>query len=134
MGLPRCSLTVVAAEAAVYRELVEQVQAHSASASYIMAAPDCPEIYFLSERRNPSPIMYEFFRPAWFGNPDVLLDELDRHNVNVFVANRFPAFPDRIPPSLMARLSERFPSSRPIYLRASDSTARVERFRVFWRE
>jgi hypothetical protein len=127
-------LTVIAAEANVYRELVEQIQAHSAPDSYILAGPDCPEVYFLAARRNPSPVMYEFFRPGWFGEPQTLLADLDRRDVSVFVLNWLPAFSGRMPPALASALSTKFSSSRPIDLATPNPARQLERFRVFWHD
>lgn len=134
MGLPRCNLPVIAAEAAVYRELVEQVAAHSAPDSFILAGPDCPEVYFLTQRRNPSGVMYEFFRPDWLGDRTRLLAELDRRDVKVFVLNLFPGFSNRMPPALIAELAERFPSHRPILMENGGHSPPFERFRIYWRE
>lgn len=134
MGLERCDLTVKAAEAAVYRELVQHIAEHSSPGNYILAGPDCPQVYYLSQRRNPSPVMYEFFRPAWLGDRADLIAELDRRDVNVFVLNLFPGFSDRMPESLIAELSRRFPSQQSVYLESSGQSPRVERYRVYWRE
>jgi hypothetical protein len=61
MQLARCRLTVRADQAYLYAELVKAIQSHSATNSFIFATPDCPEVYFLSGRRNPTKTTYELF-------------------------------------------------------------------------
>ena len=134
MHLDRCALTVPTDEAHVYRSLIEVVQAHSSADSYILAGPDCPEVYYLSNRLNPSRVMYEFFRPAWFDEPKRLFETLDRRKVKVVVMNWWPSFSKKIPKELGEAIAARFPHQQAILMVAPDGQTTIERFRVFWRD
>jgi hypothetical protein len=52
-GLPRATLRIESADCDPYRHLVDTIRAHSAPDATILAVPHNPEMYFLSERRNP---------------------------------------------------------------------------------
>jgi hypothetical protein len=133
MGLTRCSLIVAAEEAAAYRGLVAAIQAHSEPGSRIYATPDCPEVYFLSNRVNPTGVMYEFFRPELLADHCTLLQMLDAENVNVVVVNGYPGFSQRVDSRLLAAISERFNHMHPILMDVGPGIQPIERFRVYWR-
>ncbi len=63
LDLDRCGLTVEGSLGDVYRRLIEEIQGMTGSGEAILAGPDCPEVYFLSNRRNPTRLFYDFFRP-----------------------------------------------------------------------
>jgi hypothetical protein len=63
LNLGRCGLTVERSLGEVYERLVGEIQSCTDAGEAILAGPDCPEVYFLSERRNPTRIFYDFFRP-----------------------------------------------------------------------
>ncbi|MGV2339425.1 MAG UNVERIFIED_CONTAM: glycosyltransferase family 39 protein [Planctomycetaceae bacterium] len=67
LGLDRCGLTVERSLGDVYRRLVEEIQGLTESGESILAGPDCPEVYFLAQRRNPTRLFYDFFRPELLG-------------------------------------------------------------------
>src|SRR5205814_4383560 len=59
LKLPRAGGIRVSREAAVqYTELIPFVKT-IADANAILAAPDCPEVYFLAGLKNPTPIIYD---------------------------------------------------------------------------
>ena len=52
--LPRCSLKISAADAAVYGRFVRTITAATGPGESILAIPNDAELYFLSQRRNPT--------------------------------------------------------------------------------
>jgi hypothetical protein len=110
LRIPRTGLYTSAAEAAEYERLTALVQAHSGPGDYIYAAPDCPEVYFLAQRRNPTRTLFDFFdEPA--GHDARVLRVVDSTNVRVVALNRWPLFSPRIDPALETALRTRFPDS-----------------------
>jgi hypothetical protein len=63
LNLVRCGLSVERSLGQVYERLVREIQSRTSAGEAILAGPDCPEVYFLSERRNPTRVFYNFFRP-----------------------------------------------------------------------
>ncbi len=121
LALPRSGgLRVDSADAHDYETLVAMVDA-LARGPYIYATPDCPEVYFLSGKRNPTPILYEFLDPAR-NTPARILDALDRAHVRVVVINRDPYFSAPIAGTLITELQKRYPLWR-----------EVGRFLVVWK-
>lgn len=59
-GLPHCSLRLEPRDAHVYRELVERIETHSVPGDCILALPSDAELYFITERCNPT----RFFNSA----------------------------------------------------------------------
>jgi hypothetical protein len=133
MQLVRCDVMVPSSDAAVYRTLINIIHQHSATGSYILAGPDCPEVYYLSDRRNPSPVMYEFFRPEWVDDHSRLLELLDQREVAVVVMNCRPSFSPRMPAAWVETIAARFAHQEVISTQPPESKTPVERFRVFLR-
>ncbi len=79
----------------------------------LYAAPDCPEIYFLTGLRNPTPTLFEFLdEPA--GRERRVLDALERTRVRVLVIRPAPLFSPPLDADLLAELARRYPMSRQI--------------------
>jgi len=133
LGLERSNLSVPSDEAAVYRELVNLIQAHSSTGSSIFAGPDCPEVYFLAQRKNPSGVMYEFFRPGRLSDAGQVLRWLDEHEVQVVVINALPGFSDPIDPEVVNAIAARFSNHRTLTMSWGPERRQIDRFRVFWR-
>lgn len=113
-------LRVTPSEAQEYERLIPLVQDHAAG-EYIYAAPDCPEVYFLSGLRNPTRNLFDFLDdPA--GRTARILSTLETHHVKVVAILTQPAFSGPLEPDLRAALIERFPDS-----------VSVGRFEVRWR-
>ena len=127
LQLARCGLTIRSDQARLYHSLVETIQAHSAHNSYIFATPDCPEVYFLSERRNPTKTMYEMFDDRQQGSTAKLLATLNDRDVHVVVLKLYSEFSAQIDADLVARLKERFPARREL------RSERGGEFIVLWR-
>ncbi len=119
--LPRAGgLRVDAADTNLYNSLIPLVQKHSLG-EFIYAAPDCPEVYFLSGLRNPTGTLFDFF-----DDPDHrtarILKTIDARAVNVVVLNNSPSFSMPMVPELRAVLTDRFPNA-----------AKVGHFEVRWK-
>jgi hypothetical protein len=133
LELERCNLRVPAGDAVAYRELAKVVREHSPPDAYILAGPDCPEAYFLTRRRNPTPIMYEFFRPDWV-DAERWLATADQWDVKVLVVNERPCFSPRYSSELISAIAARFPHERVISSPGAPGGTAIARFRVFWRD
>jgi hypothetical protein len=87
----------------------------------ILALPDCPEVYFLSGRRNPTRHIYEFLAPEPL-TPGRIRQLLDAHDVSLVVINRDAHFYRIVDGDLLRHLEEQYPYS-----------AEAGRFLVRWR-
>ncbi len=94
LRLTRCSMVVPDFDAVVYEELVEKIHQLSGPQDAIFAGPDCPEVYFLSGRRNPTRIIYDFFRPEIVSQPERFIEQLRQSDVRLIVFRREVAFSD----------------------------------------
>ena len=119
-GIARAGLQLPDADGEDYRTLLGLIGAH-AQGRYLYAAPDCPEVYFLSGLANPTRTFYEVFdgRPMTPGAVAALLDD---HGITVAVVNTTPAFSHALDPRVEAAIAERFPHA-----------ARAGKFLVRWR-
>ena len=110
MQLARCGFRVYQEDARVYRELVSLVQSHTSTGSFIYAAPDCPEVYFLSGRKNPTRTFYDLFERSTGSRCGRILEVLDRHHVNVVVVNHTPGFSARLDAETLAAPARAVPA------------------------
>ncbi len=60
LAIPRTGVKATVRGAARYERTVALLRAHSKPGEFIYAAPDVPELYFLSERRNPTRTLFDF--------------------------------------------------------------------------
>jgi len=107
-----------------YARLIPLVQGH-ARGRFIYAAPDCPEVYFLSGLENPTPTLYEFLDPDFLNVPartGRIFATIESHGVHVVVLKDSSSTSGAIPAELRAALDARFPQS-----------ARVDHFEVRWK-
>lgn len=115
LDLPRGGLEVHRGEAAGYMKLVRRIQALTPAGSAIYAAPDCPQVYFLSDRRNPTATMYDFFDEDFGGDPAVrrgrILQTLEQADIKLVVLNEVAEFSGPVERSLRQALEERYPSA-----------------------
>lgn len=114
-------LWVESNEAHLYEELITLVQSHS-TGKFIYAAPDCPEVYFLSGSKSPTRHYFDAAEDP-VGHTERILRALDELNVKVIAINRNPRFSGPISPDLQFVLEES-------YLRSAE----VGRFEVRWKE
>ena len=114
-------LRVEPSVAQLYDELIPLVQSR-AEGGFIYAAPDCPEVYFLSGLQSPMRHYYDFAEEP-IGHTQRILQLLESLNVNVVTINQKPQFSDRMPSDLESALGERYPHF-----------AEVGYFQVRWKE
>lgn len=107
--VPRSGLRVGAPDREVYTPVLKLIAAH-ARGRYLYAAPDCPEVYFLSGLRNPTRTFYEVFdeKPM---TAEAVLDLIDRHAITVVVIDTVPEFSRPLAPETVDALAMRFPQS-----------------------
>lgn len=121
LTLPRAGgLRVDLYEAEEYERLIPLIQQHAAG-GFMYAAPDCPEVYFLSGLRNPTRTLFDFFDEPT-GRKERILGAIDAHQVKVVAISRDPHFSAQLAPDLAAALAQRFPYS-----------TNLDRFQVRWR-
>jgi hypothetical protein len=122
LHLPRAAgLRVDAREAELYDTLVPFVNAHSGQSDFIYAAPDCPEVYFLTGKKNPTRMMFDFFDDAKQHDSRVT-HAIDSSHVNVIAIFQRPPFSPPVSAELMQELRERYPLSH-----------QIGRFEVRWK-
>jgi hypothetical protein len=122
LRLPRAGgLRVEAVDASLYEQLIPVIEEHAGDSSFIYAAPDCPEVYFLAGKKNPTRTIFDFF-----DNPQErtarVLGAIATSNVNVIALLQQPPFSPPISADLSARLHALYPFSK-----------HVGRFEVCWR-
>lgn len=96
-------------EKEIYERLVGLIQTHAAG-DVIYATPDCPEVYFLAAKRNPTRHVYEFLDQAPSRAEDVL-ELLNREAVHVVVLNTSPDFSAEVSLEVRRALAAQFPDS-----------------------
>jgi hypothetical protein len=114
-ALPRAGLEVPAVQADLYEQVVREIDAHAAPGEPIYAAPDCPEIYFLSGHPNPTRTFYDAFdgdAGDALARERRILRTLAERGVRVVVLSGAPEFSPRVSASLFTALAERYPSAR----------------------
>jgi len=105
----------------LYERLIPLIQEH-ANGEYTYAAPDCPEVYFLSGLRNPTRTLFDYFDDP-VNHSQRVLSTMEQNRVNVVAILEKPPFSPPLAPDLKAALVERFPNS-----------STVGRFEVRWRQ
>ncbi len=122
LDLPRAGrLRVEPTSVIIYKQMIPLIQQH-AGAAEIYAAPDCPQIYFLTGYRNPTRAIFDFFEDD-YGDSQRILRLVDSRPIRVIVLNKLPDFSERLPADLHKALVMRFPEVRNIGI-----------FEVRWRE
>ncbi len=108
LALDRAGLLVSMRDKLKYETLVRLVNGHSPPGSYIYATPDCPEVYFLSGRKNPTRTLFDFF-DASERRTERQLELLARHNIPVVVINLQPGHSEKVDPQFVAGITAHFP-------------------------
>lgn len=121
LSLDRGGLRVSHQDKEEYETLVPLLQRH-AKGGFVYAAPDCPEVYFLSGLRNPTRTLFDFFDDPT-DRTARLLGEIEDHDVHVLAINQRPSFSGEMPSDLSDALENRFPH-----------VTTVGRFQVRWKE
>lgn len=109
LSTPRGGLMIGRADSVGYESAIALLKAH-ATGPYTYAAPDAPEIYFLSGLENPTTTMHEFLDPPT-GRTERVLESLRRRDVTAIAINRSPRFSGPLPPALMDSLRTWYPDS-----------------------
>jgi hypothetical protein len=118
---PLAGLRVPESDAKTYAAIVNLVRRRTPESGYIYAAPDCPEVYFLSARRNPTRDVFEYLRPP--PAPEALLGRLRETMVSIVVINERPDYSPALDAGTRAALASEFPHEE-----------NVGRFQVRWKE
>jgi hypothetical protein len=114
LQLPRAGeLRIDAPHAFGYERLIGEIQEHAGTSPYIYAAPDCPEVYFLSGKRNPTRTMFDFFDDPTEHTARIL-QTIDSHQIQVVAIFMRPQFSPPMSSDLVAALRERFPQAKEI--------------------
>jgi hypothetical protein len=117
-------LLVRPAEAAEYERLIQLIREH-ARGPYIYCTPDCPQVYFLSGKRNPTGTFWDFLEPDFLdvgSRTARILATVANYGVSVVVLRDKPLQSGPVPLGLRLALAEQFPEAR-----------RVGIFEVRWR-
>ena len=114
LRLPRAGgLRIDATGALGYERLIHEIQEHAGASPYIYAAPDCPEVYFLSGKQNPTRTMFDFFDDPQ-GHTARVLETIASHDIHVVAIMRLTEFSPPMSPDLVMALRERFPQGEQI--------------------
>jgi hypothetical protein len=102
LDLPRGGIKIPAVGYDEIKPIIDYVQQHSQPDDYILAGPDCPQFYFLANRKNPTPQFYDFFQAsvirgsAWKRYTTTVEQELKtvikNRDIKLFVINTMPEF------------------------------------------
>jgi hypothetical protein len=106
LKIDRGPLRVIDEYNRIYTELVNFIRLHSTS-RYIYAAPDCPEVYFLSGKQNPTRAIFDFLNDGE-NEPERIANLLNDKRINLVVMNSKPQFSKTIDPELSALIENRF--------------------------
>jgi len=116
----RGRIYVPTAEAEKYRRISGLLAAH-ARGGYTFAGPDSPEVYYLADLRNGTPMIYDFLTPER-DRDRYVLDAIARHRITAIVVNQTPSFSPPLDGPLLTRLERLYPLH-----------AQVDNFDVRWR-
>jgi hypothetical protein len=110
LDVDRGGIRVLDAERDLYAQVVSLARTHRGGSDYIYAAPDCPEVYFLSGLRNPTRNVVDFLNDKEDGPSDILA-LLEEKAVDLVVINRYPGHSPRLDRNVVAILQEHYPQS-----------------------
>lgn len=118
---PRGGIRVSPRMYEMYTATTDFVRAR-ARGGYVFAAPDAPEINFLTGTKNPTRVIFDFLSDTT-GRAAMVREAITRHDVNVAVINLQPSFSKPLPQELIPWFNQRFPHNQTF-----------GKFLVFWRE
>ena len=92
-----------------YERVVELVAQHRRRTRVLFAGPDTPEIYFLTESRNPTPSIMDFLDLEGTTRGRQLIRLLRDEEVPVVVLNHSPEQSSALDPDTVARIRATYP-------------------------
>ncbi len=102
LDLPRGGLKIPAVGYDEIKPTIDYLQQHSQPNEYILAGPDCPQFYFLANRKNPTPQFYDLFQASvirgWHGKGYITTVEqelkaaIEKRDIKLVVINTIPEF------------------------------------------
>jgi hypothetical protein len=107
LQLDRGGIRLPEVDARKYERLIATIEKHGNGPIY--AGPDCPEIYFLSDRPSPTRTFFEFLGPLKT-NAASLVPFLETRQIRLVVLNRTPAFSAKPALDLVSALKRRYPN------------------------
>jgi len=138
MSLSRSGLWVSESQADLYKRVIAEVTSHSQEGDYIYATSDCPEIYFLSGRRNPTRTFYDFFEPDFQSSTGQRISRisalLKQFEVDVVVLHWQGEFSGTLSHEFAGSIAEQFPNVRHFVRNPSTATNDEPVFSVAWRD
>jgi hypothetical protein len=135
LGLERSNQRVPLGDVIAYTALVEEINKHVEPGDTILAMPDCPEVYFLTQTRNPTRYFYEFMASPEEYQPARMRALIASQDVKMIIFQEEMRFSLPLPPAYRAVLAEGFPNVREIALKSADpSQPPLLRFTVHWRD
>ena len=108
----RGGLRVPDEDSRTYEEVVRVLQKHAAGGT-IYAAPDCPEVYFLSGFPNPTRVLFDFLTPDPI-DERAMASLVSGGSIRAVVINTVPLFSPPLEPGVIRLLEKHFPSSQEI--------------------
>jgi len=133
VGLNRCSLVVDDYVARNYQLLVDEIQQRTSAGEYIYAGPDFPEAYFLSERKNPTRIFYDFFRPEFQKDLVEFSCLIDSRDVKLVVLKSDLEF-STLSPAFEEFIRKTFPNRKPVECIDCKGRPIDPQFVIYWRD
>ena len=105
----RASIRVRPEEAAATRRVVGLLRRHSRG-GYVFAGPDSPQLYFLTDLRNPTRSLFDFLDTTDSARGAELLARLDDKDVTAIAINRRPELSNPLEAQTIDRLSVIYPN------------------------
>lgn len=138
LAISRSGLWMPQSQADLYERVIAEVTAHSAAGDFIYATVDCPEIYFLAGRKNPTRTFYDFFEPDFESEPAKRIPKiammLDQSKVDVIVFHWQGEFSGAISFELAGSLAEQYPNVKHFVRNPSTQPDDQPVFSVAWRD
>ncbi len=138
MDVARFGLKTSAAQAELYEQIIGEIHKHSDEAEAIYATADCPEIYFLAARSNPTRTFYDFFEADFEENPSAriqrIVQMLDQAKVNVVVFHWQAEFSGSPSSELANAIAANFPYVQHFFRDAQSKLTGAPTFSVAWRD
>lgn len=138
LELEKASLFVPAFDAQVYQGIVRRVQQESEPDDPILAMSDCPEVYFLCDRKNLTRTIYDFFDSDFEADQTVrtqrLIRMIDEHFIKVVVLRWKAEFSGPPDPELVRAIKARFKQVEDFWVFPDPNDNSHPDFSVFWRK